>query len=242
MIIYPAIDLRGGQCVRLYQGDYQQETIYASEPLVMADVFASDGASWLHVVDLDGAKHPEQAQKKLILALLQKRKLSIQIGGGIRSRETIETYLENGASRVVIGSLAACCPETVLTWFQYFGPERLVLALDVMYDKDNQPFVASNAWQTITKHTPASLISIYQAVGLKHVLCTDITRDGTLQGPNVGLYESLLRQFPELHIQASGGIQSLSDLVLLQDKGLRGAITGRALYEKKFTLREALSC
>lgn len=242
MKIYPAIDLRDGKCVRLYQGDYQQETIYSADPFAQVDTFMREGATSVHLIDLDGAKNPEKNQEQLILALLKQGKVSIQIGGGIRSAEQIEKYLENGAARVIVGSLAVTSPETVLAWFKRFGADRLVLALDIVYDVERTPLVATNAWQTTSHQTPESLIEIYQAVGLKHVLCTDITRDGTLQGPNITLYEDLLSQFPYLKIQASGGIQALSDLVLLREKGVSAAITGRALYEHKFTLREALSC
>lgn len=242
MIIYPAIDVRDGKCVRLYQGDYQKETLYAIDPMAQIEAFAREGATGLHVIDLDGAKDLDKNQNALMVALLKKANLSIQIGGGIRSTAMIEQYLEAGAARVIIGSLAVDTPETVLAWFKRFGADRLVLALDIVYDQDNKPLIATHAWQTTSSKTPASLIKLYQEVGLKHVLCTDITRDGTLQGPNIELYASLKTQFPCLHIQASAGIRSLSDLVLLREKGCHGAIIGRALYEQQLTLREALSC
>ncbi|MDP3704951.1 MAG: 1-(5-phosphoribosyl)-5-[(5-phosphoribosylamino)methylideneamino]imidazole-4-carboxamide isomerase [Legionellaceae bacterium] len=242
MKIYPAIDLRDGKCVRLYQGDYQQETIYSADPFAQVDTFMREGATEVHLIDLDGAKNPAKNQEALILALLKQGKVSIQIGGGIRSAAQIEKYLESGAARVIVGSLAVTSPETVLAWFKRFGADNLVLALDIVYNAERTPLVATNAWQTTSPQTPESLIEIYQAAALKHVLCTDITRDGTLQGPNIALYEVLLSQFPYLKIQASGGIQALSDLVFLREKGLSAAISGRALYEHKFTLREALSC
>lgn len=240
MIVYPAIDLRDGKCVRLYQGDYQKETIYAPDPMIQIDTFIKEGATWLHLVDLDGANDPEKNQQACILELLQQSSASFQIGGGIRSTAQIERYLEGGASRVIIGSLAVQAPETVLSWFKRFGADRLVLAMDIVYDKGNKPLIATNAWQKTSHQTPDDLISIYHTVGLTHVICTDITRDGTLQGPNVALYESLLTTFPFLQIQASGGIHTLSDLVSLRERGCSGAITGRALYEKKFTVSEAL--
>ena len=242
MIIYPAIDLRDGKCVRLYQGDYQKETVYALDPFAQVEAFAAQGAQWIHLIDLDGAKNPEKNQATLILQLLKQENVSIQIGGGVRNAEQIEKYLESGAARVVIGSLAVHSPDTVLAWFKRFGSARLVLALDVIYDHDNQPWIATNAWQTTSKQTLESLISTYQEVNLQHVLCTDTTRDGTLQGPSFAIYETLLNQFPALQIQASGGVHALTDLVLLREKGLSGAIIGRALYEKQFTLQEALSC
>lgn len=242
MIIYPAIDLRDGKCVRLYQGDYQQETVYADTPKAMIKTFIKEGATWLHLIDLDAARDVENNQEKLISTLLKQENISIQIGGGIRSIDKIKKYFDNGAARIIIGSLAVQEPDKVITLFKQFGADRLVLALDVTYDKTNKPFVATNAWQTISYQNPSSLITTYQAVGIKHILCTDIRRDGTLQGPNMALYDSLLKRFPFLHIQASGGIHCLADLMQLREIGCRGAIIGRALYENKFTLNKALLC
>jgi phosphoribosylformimino-5-aminoimidazole carboxamide ribotide isomerase len=242
MMIYPAIDCRKGHCVRLYQGDYQQETIYGDLPIDMAKTFVAEGASWLHLIDLDGAKNPSSNQSALIETLIRSTSLFVQVGGGIRTFEQVEAYLESGAIRVVIGSLAVIAPETVLGWLQQLGGERLVLAFDVVLDGKNHPKVATHAWQKISSYNLYELIARYEMQGLKHVLCTDISKDGTLEGPNMALYEGLLKHFPGLQIQASGGIHALENFKQLKEIGVAGAIIGRALYEKQFSLREALSC
>jgi len=242
MIIYPAIDLRQGQCIRLYQGDYQRETVYSSDPFAMAKEFVSDGASWLHIVDLDGAKDPTQSQSALVSALIKANGVNVQTGGGIRTRSQVENLLEQGAARVIIGSMAINNRKEVAEWFKFFGAERLVLALDVMLNEQAQPMVAVNAWQNISQYSLYDVIDYYKTVGLSHLLCTNIALDGTLNGPDYVLYDALLEKFPFLILQASGGIQSLSDIATLREKKLGGAIIGRALYEKKLTLSEVLSC
>ena len=242
MIIYPAIDLRKGKCIRLYQGDYQRETIYSSDPFAQAKAFVADGASWLHIVDLDGAKDTEQRQIALISELIKTNKVNVQTGGGIRSKLQVENLLEQGATRVIVGSLAVRNKNEVAEWFKYFGAERLVLALDVIVNANKQPMVAINAWQNISEYSLYDLLDFYKTVGLTHLLCTNISLDGTLNGPDYPLYDSLLERFPFLTLQASGGIQSLSDITTLREKQIGGAIIGRALYEKKFTLREVLLC
>lgn len=242
MIIYPAIDLRNGNCVRLYQGDYQRETIYSDDPFSVAKAFVSEGATWLHIVDLDGAKNPDQNQGVLIAELIKSNDVNVQTGGGICTQSQVENLLEQGAERVIIGSMAVKDRDEVAEWFKTFGAERLVLALDVVMNADKQPMVAVNAWQNISEYSLYDLIDCYKDVGLTHLLCTNITLDGTLNGPDDALYDLLLEKYPFLKLQASGGIQSLSDIKKLSEKRLDGAIIGRALYEKKFTLREVLSC
>lgn len=243
MIIYPAIDLSNGKCIRLYQGDYSRQTIYSSNPAEMIEKFASDGASWLHLIDLDGAMDTKKNQTALIAKLIKNSNLKIQTGGGIRTKDQIYQLLEHGAARVIIGSLAVQNREEIAEWLNYFTPERLMIALDITYNKNNQPMVVVNAWKNVSQYSLTELLEYYQTAGLKHVLCTNIMHDGTLSGPDYDLYENLLTQFPALHLQASGGIQSLADISFLKNKiNLSGAIIGRALYENKFTLREALSC
>jgi phosphoribosylformimino-5-aminoimidazole carboxamide ribotide isomerase len=241
MIIYPAIDILSGRCVRLYQGDYAQETIYHDNPIDMAKIFVTQGASWLHVVDLDGAKDPRSNQANLIKELLNELAIEIQVGGGIRSEEQIDAYLNAGASRVVLGSLAITNPSQTLSYLKKYGPERVVLAFDIKLDATLTPFVATSAWKHLSEISLFNALSTYSP-DLKHVLCTDISRDGVLCGPNIDLYQSLMHHYPELCIQASGGISSLLDLQQLKNLGLSGAITGRALYEKQFDLKEALLC
>ncbi len=242
MNIYPAIDLRHGQCVRLYQGNYQRETIYNDDPFSVAKQFVSDGAIWLHIVDLDGAKDHEKNQASLIAELIKANNVKVQTGGGIRAQSQIANLLEQGAERVIIGSMAVKKRKEVSEWFKYFGAERLVLALDVIVNANKQPMVSVNAWQNISEYSLYDLIDFYQTVGLTHLLCTNIALDGTLNGPDYGLYDAIIERYPFLMLQASGGIQSLLDITMLNEKRLDGAIIGRALYEKKFTLREVFSC
>lgn len=242
MILYPAIDLRKGQCVRLYQGDYARETVYSQDPLSIARKYGSEGASWLHLVDLDGAENPSQSQTPLILDFIQSSPLKIQIGGGIRTKVQVQTLLDQGVARVIIGSKAVNQPNEILNWFKIFGPEKIVLAFDVLVNEKQETRVAIQGWQKASSFLLDELIEMYLKVGLKHLLCTNIALDGTLKGPDFGLYEGLLQKYPTLELQASGGIQSLSDIQELREKGLAGAIIGRALYENRFSLEEALSC
>ena len=242
MIIYPAIDLRHGQCVRLYQGDYQQETIYHHDPLQQGANFVAQGADWLHVVDLDAAKDPTQNQSVLIASLVKHCNVNIQTGGGIRSKEQVQHLLDQGISRVIIGSLAVKQPQEIWQWLHEFGAEKIDLAFDIQLNDKEEAMVATDAWQQQSQHSLFDLLEYYQSAGLKHVLCTDIARDGTMQGPNDELYERILTRYPTLHLQASGGIHSISDLKRLSIKKLAGAIIGRALYENKLTVSEALTC
>jgi phosphoribosylformimino-5-aminoimidazole carboxamide ribotide isomerase len=242
MIIYPAIDLRKGKCIRLFQGDYQRETVYSSDPFAMAKSFVSDGARWLHIVDLDGAKDPDQCQVSLVSELIKANDVNVQTGGGIRMQSQVENLLKQGAKRIIIGSMAVKNRETVAEWFKYFGADRLVLALDVIVNANRQPMVAVDAWQNISAYSLYDLIDYYKPFGSTHLLCTNISLDGTLNGPDHALYDALMDRFPFLTLQASGGIRSLTDIAALREKNLSGAIIGRALYEKKFTLREVLSC
>lgn len=242
MIIYPAVDLRNGKCVRLYQGDYNRQTTYDIDPSTMLNTYIDEGASWIHLVDLDGAINPNNNQSQLIAELTQKCSANIQIGGGLRSKDQIFKLLELGASRVVIGSLAVENAQEVSDWLKYFGSERIALALDISYNDFNQPMVVVNAWQKISRYSLTELLNYYDRDELKHVLCTNIANDGTLTGPDFTLYANIIEQFPSLILQASGGIQSLTDVSLLKEMNVHGAIIGRALYEKRFTLKEALSC
>lgn len=239
MIIYPAIDIRDGKCVRLYQGNYARETIYSDSPNEMAQEFLDKGASWLHLVDLDGAKNPKTNQATLIKTLLEDIPINIQIGGGIRTESQMDAYFAAGASRVVIGSLTIESPELVETWLKRYGSERIVLAFDVNFAGET-PMVMTQAWQKSTKVALFDIIPRF--LNLKTILCTDISRDGALNGPNIDLYQQLITRFPKLEIQASGGISQLDDIRRLKNIKVSGAIMGRALYEKKFDLSEALSC
>ena len=242
MIIYPAIDLRGGRVVRLTEGKFDQEKSYGDDPVAVARGFAADGATWLHVVDLDGAKDPTKRQTALVEKIARGSGLRMQTGGGIRDETQIAALLAAGAQRVIVGSLAVRQPDLVLSWLMSFGPERIILAPDVRLDASGVPRIAAAGWQETTGVALDDFLTGYLAVGLKHILCTDISRDGRLTGPNNALYAGLVKRFPSLQIQASGGVSSLADLQAARATGAAGVIVGRALYEKKFTLQEALAC
>ncbi len=242
MIIYPAIDLRGGRVVRLTEGKFDQEKTYGDDPLAVAKDFAASGATWLHVVDLDGAKDPAKRQTALVQKLARESGLRMQTGGGIRDESQIAALLAAGAQRVIVGSLAAKQPELVRGWLKQFGAEKIILSPDVRLDVAGTPRVAAAGWQESTGVALDDFLNGFLAAGLVHILCTDISRDGKLTGPNSALYARLVKQFPTLQIQASGGVSSLDDLRVLKTTGSAGAIVGRALYEKKFTLKEALAC
>lgn len=241
MIIYPAIDLLNSKCVRLYQGDFARETIYSLDPIATAKKFAEEGAAWIHIVDLSGADDPAHHQLSLISDIIRETNIKVQTGGGIRSKKQVEALLSAGAERVIIGSMATQHPDEVASWLTDFGADRIVLSLDVIY-KNNQPMITSNAWKEITEYSLFEMIKFYESSGLKHVLCTNISLDGTLNGPDFKLYKQLIERFPLLHLQASGGVHSIDDIKLLKSQQLRGAIVGRALYENKFTLPEVLAC
>ena len=242
MIIYPAIDLRGGRVVRLTEGKFDQEKSYGDDPLAVAQEFAAAGATWLHVVDLDGAKDPARRQTALVEKLARHSGLLMQTGGGIRDEAQIAALLAAGAQRVIVGSLAAKQPELVRGWLKKFGAAHIILSPDVRLDADGTPRVAAAGWQESTGIALDDFLQGFLAAGLVHILCTDISRDGKLTGPNTALYAQLVRKFPTLQIQASGGVSSLDDLRALKPTGSAGAIVGRALYERKFTLQEALAC
>jgi phosphoribosylformimino-5-aminoimidazole carboxamide ribotide isomerase len=242
MIIYPAIDLRGGRVVRLTEGKFDQEKSYGNDPLAVAKEFAAAGATWLHVVDLDGAKDPAKRQTALVETLARGSGLRMQTGGGIRDESQIAALLAAGAQRVIVGSVAVKQPALVREWLQKFGAEKIILSPDVRLDADGTPRIAAAGWQESTGVALDQFLADFVAAGLVHILCTDISRDGKLTGPNTALYASLVKKFPTLQIQASGGVSSLDDLRGLKPTGAAGVIVGRALYEKKFTLQQALAC
>ncbi|ARF50669.1 1-(5-phosphoribosyl)-5-[(5-phosphoribosylamino)methylideneamino]imidazole-4-carboxamide isomerase [Pantoea stewartii] len=241
-MIIPALDLIDGNVVRLHQGDYTRQRDYGSDPLPRLQDYARQGATVLHLVDLTGAKDPAKRQITLLKSLLNGVDAVVQVGGGIRSREDVKALLDAGASRVVVGSTAVKQPEEVKAWFTEFGPDAIVLALDVRIDATNRKEVAISGWQEAAGVTLEEVIEQFQPVGLKHVLCTDISRDGTLSGSNVDLYKEVTARFPQITFQSSGGIGELSDVAALRGSGVQGVIVGRALLEGKFTVSEAIAC
>jgi phosphoribosylformimino-5-aminoimidazole carboxamide ribotide isomerase len=241
-MIIPALDLIEGQVVRLFQGDYGQVTEYKVNPAEQFALYHQAGANWLHLVDLTGAKDTTARQLPLIATLLASTPANIQIGGGVRSEQDVIDLLEAGAQRVVVGSTAVKQPEMVKGWMEKYTPEKIVLALDINIDKDGVRNVAISGWQEDSGVTIEALLQDYLQVGLKHVLCTDISRDGTLTGSNVELYIDLCKQYPQVNFQSSGGIGSLADIEALKGSGVAGVIVGRALLDGKFTAEEAFSC
>jgi phosphoribosylformimino-5-aminoimidazole carboxamide ribotide isomerase len=241
-IIYPAIDLRRGRVVRLTEGSFEAEQAYHDDPALVAREFARDGAGWLHVVDLDGAKDPAQRQSRLVGDVARAFGGRVQAGGGVRDEEQVRALLDAGIARVIVGSLAVKQPDVVCRWLEVFGAERIVLALDVRLNATGVPQVAIAGWRADSGLALDVALAPFLPRGLTHALCTDISRDGKLTGPNFELYASLQSRYPQLAIQASGGVSSLDDLRRLKNQKLAGSIIGRALYEKNFTLKEALAC
>ncbi|WP_305843996.1 1-(5-phosphoribosyl)-5-[(5-phosphoribosylamino)methylideneamino]imidazole-4-carboxamide isomerase [Photobacterium leiognathi] len=241
-MIIPALDLIEGQVVRLFQGDYGQVTEYKVDPAEQFSLYHQAGANWLHLVDLTGAKDTQARQLSLIERLLKSTPANVQIGGGVRTEQDVADLLNAGAKRVVIGSTAVKQPEMVKGWMEKYGAEHIVLALDINIDDDGNRIVAVSGWQEDSGVTIEALLDDFLKVGLKHVLCTDISRDGTLAGSNVELYVDLCRQYPQVQFQSSGGIGSLDDIAALKGSGVAGVIVGRALLDGKFTAEQAFAC
>ena len=241
-MIIPAIDLIDGHVVRLYQGDYEQKTQYELDPVEVVHDYADQGATWLHIVDLTGAKDTSKRQLELIKSMVDTKRMQFQAGGGIRSEEEVAQLLETGVSRVVIGSLAVKQPELVKSWVEKYGPERIVLALDININESGEKLIATHGWQENSGVALGGFLEDFATVGAKHVLCTDISRDGTLQGANTELYKEMAARFPNVSWQASGGIGSINDIEALKPTNVGGVILGRALLEGKFTVKEAIAC
>lgn len=239
MILYPAIDLKDGVCVRLMHGRFDQVTRYDEIPAARLAAFAAEGAEWVHVVDLDGAEAGRAMQHNLIGELAASVAVRIQSGGGVRAEADVERLLEAGVSRVVVGSLAVTKSDEVLAWLDRFGSERITLALDVKYE-DGVPVPALKGWTQSAGVDLWSVLDRYPSDLLTHVLMTDVGRDGALTGPNLDLLAEALARRPELKLQASGGVAALEDLTAARDLGCDGAIVGRAIYEGRFTVAEAL--
>ena len=237
MELIPAIDLRDGRCVRLLHGDFAHETRYAVDPVELAVQYRELGARWLHVVDLDGAKQGSPVNLALIRRMREAAQIDVQLGGGIRTPASLEQALEV-ASRVVIGSLAVSGPELVASWLKELGPDRLTLALDVRLGADGTPLIATHGWTRPSTLTLAAAIDRYAEAGLRHVLCTDIDRDGALTGPNVALYDECVRRWPHIRFQASGGVRDLGDLQALAGAGVAATVSGKALLEGRLKHEE----
>lgn len=241
-IVYPAIDVRDGRVVRLAQGDYARETRYEGAPLDVASRYAEQGAQWLHLVDLDAARAGGYTLAPLLGEIARNTPLKVQTGGGVRQRDDVARILDAGADRVVIGSLAVREPDTVLAWLAEFGSERITVALDSRRDRDGTWRLPVHGWTETASETLDELAVRYADAGLRHLLCTDIARDGMLTGSNLALYAYLHDTVPSLAVQASGGVSVVADVEGAREAGCAGIVLGRALLEGRFTLPEALAC
>jgi phosphoribosylformimino-5-aminoimidazole carboxamide ribotide isomerase len=233
MDIIPAIDIIGGTCVRLSQGDYASKKEYGEDPLEMAKRFESYGLHRLHLVDLEGAKGGEIVNIKTLENIARHTSLVIDFGGGIKTTASLKRAFDSGASMVTCGSIAAKDPELVFKWLETFGKDRLILGSDA---KDGK--IATTGWTESSKWEIGPFIDMFLAKGFRRVICTDIACDGMLSGPSLALYRNLLETRKELRLIASGGISSIGDLRLLRASGLDGAIIGKALYEGHISLEQ----
>lgn len=235
-IIYPAIDMRGGKCVRLLQGDYGKETVYGDSPFEMAQQFATAGAQWIHMVDLDGAKDGKRVNDTFVIEAAQKLAAKVQIGGGIRTEADIAHYLERGVERVIIGSIAVSNPDFAIEMIRKYG-SHIAVGIDA-----KNGYVATHGWLNTSEMKAVELGKRFADAGAETFIFTDIATDGMLSGPNVDAVVQMAIETGKSVI-ASGGVSSLADLTVLKaqaDKGVSGAIVGKAIYEGRFTVREAL--
>jgi phosphoribosylformimino-5-aminoimidazole carboxamide ribotide isomerase len=237
--VIPAIDLRGGQVVRLKQGDYAQQTTYAADPRELAQRYAAAGARWLHLVDLDGARSGNLDNLAVIQAIAADG-MQIQAGGGVREEADLQRLFEAGVRRVVLGSVAIRDPELVAGWLETYGADQLTIALDTRRINGRWA-LPSAGWTEVEARTLDELAPWYAARGARHLLCTDIERDGMLAGFNLELYRHLADRVPQLAVQASGGVRSLDDIRAAREAGAQGVILGRALLEGRFTVAEAMT-
>lgn len=233
MDIIPAIDLIDGKCVRLTQGDYDMKTIYNENPLEVAKQFEDIGIKRLHLVDLDGAKKGEIVNIKVLETIASNTGLNIDFGGGIKSEQSLEAVFNAGANLATIGSLAVKEPEVFFSWIEKYGAGKIMLGADVSQNK-----IAIGGWLKTTDIDVIDFIKINFYKGIKNVFCTDISKDGMLQGPSLDLYMKIMKEIPELKIIASGGVSNMKDIVALQKIGCGGAIVGKAIYEGRITLDE----
>jgi len=236
MQIIPAIDIIEGKCVRLTEGDYAQKKIYNENPLEVAKAFEGIGLMRLHLVDLDGAKAGEVVNWKVLEKIANNTALKIDFGGGIKTEAILKTVLDTGASYATIGSLAVKNELLFQEWIARFGANTFMLGADVFEEK-----IAIGGWMEKTEISVFDFMKTYIDKGVKQIFCTDIKKDGKLQGPSIELYQKIIEKFPALHLIASGGVSSLDDLIELEEIGCAAAIVGKAIYENKITISELAS-
>ncbi len=230
--LIPAIDIIGGQCVRLTKGDYNQKTVYG-EPLDMALEFERIGFSRLHVVDLDGAKSKHIVNEQVLQTITAETHLKVDFGGGIKTDADLEKAFAAGASMVTIGSIAVTNPDLFMGWLENYGAERIILGADVRHGK-----ISINGWKEDSAEDLLPFLKKYVDAGVRNVLCTEISKDGTLAGPAIELYQSIMAAYPTLHLIASGGVSSIEDIQTLDAAGIPAVVFGKAIYEGKINLNE----
>jgi phosphoribosylformimino-5-aminoimidazole carboxamide ribotide isomerase len=232
MRIIPAIDIIEGKCVRLTQGDYNQKKIYNENPLEVAKQFESAGFRYLHLVDLDGAKAKKVINLKVLEQITSQTALHIDFGGGVQSDEDLQKVFEAGAKQITAGSIAIRNPDLVQKWIDVYGAERIILGADVRNEK-----IAVSGWQEVVSQSIWDFLDFYEKKGIQYVICTDVSKDGLLQGTATSLYQKILQKSSSLKLIASGGVASLQDIEALQNIGVEGVIIGKAIYEGKISLQ-----
>jgi phosphoribosylformimino-5-aminoimidazole carboxamide ribotide isomerase len=233
MKIIPAIDLINGECVRLSQGDYAQKKVYNSNPVEVAKMYEAEGAKYLHVVDLDGAKAGRIINYEILANICKSTSLQVDFGGGLQSAEDLKIAFDCGAKQITGGSIAVKKPEVFVDWLAKYGGERIILGADVKNEK-----IAISGWQNVTEIDLYEYLSQYIQKGVKTIICTDIAKDGLLQGTSLELYQKIQAQFPDLQVVASGGVAGIQDIEALQKQNMYGVIIGKALYENRLTWQE----
>lgn len=231
--LIPAIDIIDGRCVRLTKGDYEQKTVYGDSPVDIAKKMESIGFKRLHVVDLDGAKSRHIVNTAALQSITAATSLTVDFGGGIKTDNDIETAFKNGASMVTIGSIAATNPELLDTWIERYGADRIILGADV---RDGH--ISINGWKEDSELELLHFLDRYVKRGIRKVLCTDISRDGTLTGPAIPLYKDIMKAFPELHLIASGGVSCMEDIEKLDEAGIPAVVFGKAIYEGRIDMKK----
>ena len=234
--LIPAIDIIGGQCVRLTKGDYNQKTVYGEDPVSIAKDFEEMGFRRLHVVDLDGAKSKHIVNDEVLHRITSSTHLTVDFGGGIKTDEDIQKAFAAGAAMVTVGSIAVTCPELCERWIKEYGAEKIILGADVRNGK-----ISINGWKEDSAEDLIPFLRKYVEMGIKNVLCTEISKDGTLGGPAIELYKSVMDVFPELHLIASGGVSSNEDIYRLEEAGIPAVVFGKAMYEGKIDVKQLLA-
>lgn len=229
--IVPAIDIIDGKCVRLTMGDYSQKKTYNENPLEVAKSFEDAGLKYLHLVDLDGAKSNKVVNLPVLQSIVRETNLIVDFGGGVKSTEALEMVLEAGANQVTVGSMAVKSPELFFEWLEKYGIEKLILGADVRNE-----MISINGWKEDSNITIYEFLKNYASQGVKHVVCTDISKDGMLAGSSMELYKKLLEEFPSIELIASGGVTTIEEVMELKTAGLAGAIIGKAIYEGNITI------